>query len=71
MDPEDEFLHLLVYECERCGSPLSMGVRRDERNLEVLDATPFDVRCPCGWSRECLGLEARYHWVLLWIRRAG
>ena len=53
--------HNLVFQCERCHTDIAVSVVRPENNLENVDATVFDVSCPCGWQTNMLGVQARTH----------
>ena len=60
---QSTFVHTLLFRCQDCTKPLAISVTRIERNFESVDATAFDLRCICGWSRSALGVQAARHWL--------
>lgn len=64
--PVTAFLHVLAFDCPNCGSPICTQSLTPERTLERNDSASFRVACPCAWSGELLGVQARFHWVELW-----
>jgi hypothetical protein len=66
IDDVDPFVHVLLFECSGCGSPIASAVASGSRNVEEVDANPVDLSCRCGWSGTALGIEARKHWVHNW-----
>jgi hypothetical protein len=62
----EAFLHLLLFQCRKCGEPLATPVKSGDRGIEWLDGAAFDLRCECGWSERLLGILALRHWVTEW-----
>jgi len=60
------YLHILPFQCPRCQTPILVWTFSPMRNLESVDATPFEPRCSCGWTGRWLGAQARSHLVLPW-----
>lgn len=63
MNSDEQFVHVLLFECPKCGKPLSSAVATSERNLENTDGHLFTLRCECGWAGSQMGLSAKKHWV--------
>jgi hypothetical protein len=60
------FLHILVFQCPRCESPIVESLLSPMRSLESIDSTALNLKCSCGWSDGRLGAQARKHLVLPW-----
>jgi len=60
------YVHSLLFQCDDCGEPLAIPVVNARRTLEEVDASPFDLRCKCGWNKHVLGAQAKRHWVDSW-----
>lgn len=65
------FVHVLLFECPRCGGPIATTKTTDERNLEEVDEGSFACQCFCGWNGTIGGLKARKHWVEPWAEHGG
>jgi hypothetical protein len=65
------FLHLFVFQCRRCGDPISIPLHSGCASVESLGAITFSLCCRCGWSQSVEGRSARKHWVEPWIGVAG
>ena len=63
---DGNYVHSLLFQCGQCGEPLAVPVVSFRRTLEEVDATSFDLKCKCGWSKHLMGAEARRHWVDSW-----
>lgn len=64
-DPEP-FVHILLFQCPSCSSPVSSAIATAERNQEETDVRSFALRCDCGWNGAQMGLLAKRHWVDNW-----
>jgi hypothetical protein len=62
------FVHVLLFQCPACRSPLSAHRLSQQQNLEEADEALFKLGCDCGWSGAMVGLKARRHWVEPWER---
>jgi hypothetical protein len=60
------FVHVLLFRCPDCTSPVAAAVATGERNPEDADTCTFSLRCVCGWSTTAIGLSAKRHWVEEW-----
>ncbi len=60
------FVHLLLFRCPACNSPIPSAVTSDKRNLEDADAMPVMLGCNCGWTGTSVGAGAMRHWVESW-----
>jgi hypothetical protein len=60
------FVHILLFQCPTCTSPLCSAVATIERNPEETDARSFTLRCDCGWMGTQMGLLAKRRWVEGW-----
>ena len=60
------FVHVLLFQCPKCGSPLSAHRLAENGNLEEIDGSSFDLMCSCGWKGDRPGIRARKHWVEPW-----
>jgi hypothetical protein len=61
-----QFVHVLLFECPKCGCPISSAISSQERNPETIDASSVSLNCPCGWSGTLMGTEAKSHVVQTW-----
>ncbi len=65
--PDGLFVHVFLFECGGCGSPLPSATTADARNPEETDAQSFSLACNvCGWSADAIGTSAKRHWVDTW-----
>ncbi len=62
----EPFVHILLFQCPTCSSPVSSAIATIERNPEETDARSCVLRCDCGWSGAQMGLLAKRHWVEVW-----
>lgn len=63
-------VHVLLFECPRCGCPVPSAITSDTVNLEPVDAHLVSVGCSnCHWSGQDLGLNAKHHLVVDWTER--
>jgi hypothetical protein len=60
------FAHVLLFRCKECREPLTTCAISEDRGLEKIDATPFDLGCKCGSVKTYLGMEAVRRWVTPW-----
>lgn len=65
------FLHILVFQCPRCDTPIIQWTVNSMRSLEGADGASYDPQCPCGWSGNLVGAQARSHLVVPWSKAAG
>jgi hypothetical protein len=65
------FVHALLFRCQKCTQPLSLGILSTERSSEKIDGDSFDLLCQCGWSKSLLGMQATRHWVTPWLNADG
>ena len=63
---QEQFVHILLFQCPGCRNPVSSTVTTSERNPEETDARSFVLNCSCGWMGTQMGLNARRHWVEIW-----
>ena len=63
------YVHVLLFACPTCGSPIASTCLKKERNLETADTVLHMLACHCGWSGESLGASASKHWVERWGKR--
>ncbi len=68
MNPQSTFVHVLLYECSRCGAPASAVVTSDKQNVEEIDSreTVQSWCSPCGKGEPRSALDAKRHWVGSW-----
>jgi hypothetical protein len=63
----EPFVHVLLFECVRCGGPVPLAATSDAKNLEELQSRTLDLHCiTCGWSGMSDGFAAKRHWVDKW-----
>lgn len=60
------FVHVFLFECPVCTSPMAASLGSSERNPEEADARAFALRCDCGWNGSQMGMLAKRHWVEGW-----
>ncbi len=65
-DIAETFVHVLLFECSKCGCPIASAVASINRNVEDVDASSVELTCSCGWSGKVLGVAARKRWVQPW-----
>jgi hypothetical protein len=66
MGNEAKILHQLIFQCPNCSDPIAVAGINDDRSLEGMDGSVFDLRCECGWGGNAVGARARKHWVDSW-----
>lgn len=71
MDFAEQFAHVLLFACPRCGRPLASACASKGSNLETADAHWFNPHCHCGWTGDVIGLTAVKHWVESWSVEPG
>ena len=62
----DSFVHILLFECSKCGDPIPKVVKSHDRSVEEVDSSTIPVICSCGWSHKLPGTQAKRHWVEPW-----
>ena len=63
----EPFIHVLLFQCPKCGCPLPWAVTSLERNVDEIDGRAFPILCnECRWSGSLTGTQARRHWVDTW-----
>jgi hypothetical protein len=60
------FVHILLFECPQCASPVSSALASDHRNMEQIDSTSIPISCTCGWRATLPATNAKRHWVETW-----
>ena len=60
------FVHVLLFDCLQCGGPILTAVLSDTKNLEYVDALLLELRCPCNWLGNQIGVNAKTHWIEPW-----
>jgi hypothetical protein len=60
------FVHMLLFECPRCGGAIATTVTSEQDGLEEIDTQEITLRCPCDWRGQFLGLVAKRHVVIDW-----
>ena len=60
------FVHVLLFECPNSGDPIAAHLIARDANMEIVDASNFDLKCGCNWTGQQLGIRARRHWVEPW-----
>ena len=60
------FVHVLLFECRRCGLPLAVPITSEGRNSEGIDALELTLKCDCGWNTATVGFRARRGLVVDW-----
>jgi len=62
----EQFAHVLLFACPKCGRPLSSACVNTKKSLEDADAHWFNPHCHCGWTGDVIGVAAVQHWVQRW-----
>jgi hypothetical protein len=65
----EQYVHVLLFACPKCASPIASTCLKEEKNLEAADTAPHTLVCHCGWRGESLGASASKHWVERWGKR--
>jgi hypothetical protein len=61
------FVHMLLFECPGCGSPVATTLNSERRSLEETDKRGMTLRCgSCDQAGRFLGLAAKRHFVVEW-----
>ena len=60
------FVHVLLFECPKCGCPVACALASNESNLEEIDSRKVNVKCACTWEGKPLGVTAKRHLVINW-----
>jgi hypothetical protein len=63
---QEQFAHVMLFQCPQCGRPLASACASTKQNLEGADAHWFNPHCHCGWTGAVIGLTAVKHWVEAW-----
>jgi hypothetical protein len=61
-----QFVHMLLFECPRCGGAIATTVTSEHGSPEETDKGEIALRCTCKWSGQSLGLTAKRHFVIDW-----
>ena len=66
------YTHTFVFECLACNLPIPVARISEEKNLETTDGLIHKTKCSyCGWAGEQIGIDARNHYVVEWIRKSS
>ena len=68
MADHEQYAHVLLFACPRCGLPLAATAINARKNPEIAEAKRFNLPCQCGWTGEIAGVTAVKHWVEPWSR---
>jgi len=60
------FVHVVLFKCPHSGHPIGGAFLSHQKNLEVIDAHHFDLRCECGWTGSLLGITRVKAWAENW-----
>jgi hypothetical protein len=63
---ERMFVHVLLFECPQCGSPIELMVSSPCSNPEELDGREFNLRCNCNWTGKSQGFTAKRRVMVAW-----
>jgi len=62
-----KYVHLLLFGCPECSSPVANFRVRDEKNLEGVEAELVRIRCSyCDKSSDVIAVTAKRHYVAGW-----
>jgi len=62
-----QYVHLLLFGCPECSSPVAISRVCDEKNLEGVDAELLRIRCSyCDKSSDVIAATAKRHYVADW-----
>lgn len=59
-------LHLLLFRCPKCNSPIATCTENEHLSLEIVDGMLFALKCICSWSGQRRGMSAMRHFVEKW-----
>jgi predicted RNA-binding Zn-ribbon protein involved in translation (DUF1610 family) len=62
----EDYVHVLLFACPKCGAPIVSTHLSAESNLETAATVTQALACDCGWRGESLGASASKHWVEPW-----
>jgi hypothetical protein len=65
MTPE-RFVHVLLFQCPTCNSPIAAAQSSQAQNVEDVDAVKLKISCGCGWNGVSSAVHAKRHWVDSW-----
>ena len=57
------YVHTFVFQCPQCTRPIALASLELEHKYGFFEGQSWKLICPCSWSGEMPGFEARYHWV--------
>ncbi len=63
---EKSFVHILLFECPQCGSPIESTITTLIGNPEEIDAQEFKLRCNCSWTGKSHGFAAKRRVMVGW-----
>ena len=61
------YVHVLLFHCPDCDSPIAISCVSKKRNLEDIDAEPLRIFCTsCYNSSNVIAAMAKKHYVETW-----
>jgi hypothetical protein len=64
------FVHVLLFECSQCGSPIDSAITSSCSNPEEIDGKEIHLRCcNCGWTGDSHGFAAKRRLIVAWDPR--
>jgi hypothetical protein len=70
MPANEQYAHVLLFACPRCGNPVTTSCTSTKKNLEIAEARWHRPHCHCGWTGSLSGVTAIKHWVEPWSGNA-
>jgi hypothetical protein len=58
------FVHLMLFQCPRCGDPISTTLATPDHGLEEIDLSEIKLTCHCRWTGKLFGVNAKSHIVV-------
>lgn len=62
----ESYVHVLLFRCQECGSPIVATVMSDRQNPEEVDAAKLELRCDSGHDQHVPAATATRHWAARW-----
>jgi hypothetical protein len=62
----EQYAHVLLFVCSRCGRPVPAACISTRSNLETAQIQSFTIECVCGGTGDFTGVTAMRHWVEPW-----
>ena len=63
----EAFVHVLLFQCPRCASPITTALKSPAHNPEDVDKATLSLSCNCSWNGTSSAIAAKRHWISDWV----